>query len=181
MKKILAFGASSSKQSINKKLAEHAASLMEGVEVITLDLNDFEMPIYSVDKHEEIGIPAAAVTFKKHIAEADGIILSIAEHNGTYTAAFKNIYDWASKVEQNMWLEKPMLLLSTSPGGRGGITALNIAVERFGYMGGKVVGSLAVPSFYDNFSDNEGLTHQELKTSLAELVSTLAEQLTTEG
>ncbi len=177
MKKILAFGASSSRKSINKKLAEYAASLMEGVELITLDLNDYEMPIYSVDKQEEIGIPEAAVRFKKHIAEADGIILSIAEHNGTYTAAFKNIYDWASKVEKSMWLDKDLVLLSASPGGRGGITALEIAVERFGYMGGKVVGSLAVPNFYDNYSDEDGLKDAELLSQLTKLVSSLSEKI----
>lgn len=177
MKKILAFGASSSKKSINKKMALYAASLMKGAEVTTLDLNDLEMPIYSVDRQEELGIPAAAVTFKKHIAEADAIILSIAEHNGTYTAAFKNIYDWASKVERNMWLDKPMLLLSTSPGGRGGITALEIAVERFGYMGGKVVGSLAVPSFYDNYSDEDGLKDSGLLAQLSGLVKSLDEKI----
>lgn len=179
MKKILAFGASSSKKSINQKLARYAATLMDGVEVSTIDLNDYEMPIYSVDRQSENGIPDAAVKFKKSIAEADGIILSLAEHNGTYTAAFKNIYDWASKVEKSMWLDKPMVLLSTSPGGRGGITALEIAVERFGYMGGKVVGSLAVPNFYDNYSEEEGLKDTSLHSQLSSLMKSLDEKLST--
>jgi len=46
MKKIIAFGASSSKTSINKKLATYAAHLFEGATVEVLDLNDYEMPIF---------------------------------------------------------------------------------------------------------------------------------------
>jgi len=177
MKKILAFGASNSTKSINQKLAKYAASLMDEIEVVAIDLNDFEMPIFSVERHEASGIPAPAKEFKKLIAEADGIILSIAEHNGTYTAVFKNLYDWASKVEKNMWLDKPMVLLATSPGGRGGTTALNIAVERFGFMGGRVLGSLAVPGFYDNFSDEDGLTEPKLKAQLEGLISNLQKEI----
>ena len=56
MKKIIAFGASSSKNSINKIFASHAASLVDGSESIILDLNDFEMPIFSVDRQDEFGI-----------------------------------------------------------------------------------------------------------------------------
>ena len=56
--KLLAFAASSSKKSINKRLVTYAASLLEGADVEGLDLNDFEMPLFSVDKEEELGHPA---------------------------------------------------------------------------------------------------------------------------
>ena len=49
MKKIVAFGASSSKKSINKDFATFVASQVKDVDVLVLDLNDFEMPIYSID------------------------------------------------------------------------------------------------------------------------------------
>ena len=48
MKKIVAFGASSSKKSINKQFASYAASLISDADSIIIDLNDFEMPIYSI-------------------------------------------------------------------------------------------------------------------------------------
>ena len=56
-KTILAFGASNSKQSINKKLAKFAADQVADAAVQFLDLNDFEMPIYSIDRQNESGIP----------------------------------------------------------------------------------------------------------------------------
>ena len=42
MKKIVAFGASSSKKSINKQFASYAASLISDADSIIIDLNDFE-------------------------------------------------------------------------------------------------------------------------------------------
>ena len=52
MKKIIAFGASSSKQSINKQLATYAANQFENTSIEILDLNDYEMPIFSIDKEK---------------------------------------------------------------------------------------------------------------------------------
>ncbi len=178
MKKILAFGASSSKKSINKRLASYAASLVQNAEVNIIDMNDYEMPLYSIDREQEKGPPAAAVRFKKQVAEADAIIISFAEHNGTYTVAYKNVLDWATRVEKDMWMGKPMLLLSTSPGGRGAIGILNIATTSYAYLNGKVLGSLAVPSFDENFSET-GLKDAELQKQLEELIATLDQELLT--
>ena len=93
---------------------------MKNVQIDSIDLNDFEMPIFSIDKEKNTGIPNQAHTFKEKIRNAEGIIISFAEHNGSYSVAFKNIFDWASRIEKSMWLNKPMFLLATSPGGRGG-------------------------------------------------------------
>ena len=60
MNKLLAFGASSSRKSKNKKLASYVANRMAPMEAILIDLNEFEMPIYSEDREQEIGIPDKA-------------------------------------------------------------------------------------------------------------------------
>ena len=94
MKKILTIGASSSSKSINRIFANFAAkSLGIECEIKELVLTDFEMPIYSEDKQNNSGIPKKAIDFKKEIYQADALVISLAEHNGSYTAAFKNIYD----------------------------------------------------------------------------------------
>ena len=131
MKKIVAFGASSSTKSINKRFSVYASNQFNGVDKLILDLNDFEMPIYSQDKENEFGIPKEALKFYNILKESDGIIISFAEHNGSYTAAFKNIYDWISVIENDVWCSKPILLLSTSTGARGGRTVLESAHDRF--------------------------------------------------
>ena len=97
MKRIVAIGASSSSNSINKKFASYAANLVSlKKEVIELDLRQYEMPIYSEDLQNRSGIPKKAFDFKGEISNSDALVISLAEHNGSYTAAFKNIYDWIS-------------------------------------------------------------------------------------
>ena len=162
MKNILSFGASNSTSSINRKLAEWAAAQVEDGTVTTLDLNDFEMPIYSPEREKE-GAPKEAQEFKKLLENADGIIISFAEYNGSYTSAFKNIIDWASRLEGKLWSNKPMLLLATSPGGRGGQLVLEAAQKTAPHMGGRVLGSFSLPSYHSNFSPEQGITDAELK------------------
>jgi chromate reductase, NAD(P)H dehydrogenase (quinone) len=168
---ILAFAASNSKKSINKKLVTYAANLVKNANVEILDLNDYEMPIYSVDKESENGIPQLAQDFYNKLGYADLIMISFAEHNGSYTAAFKNIFDWASRVNSKTFQNKPMLLLSTSPGPRGGATVLDIAKNRFPFQGGNVVGSFTLPSFNDNFEDEKGIINEDFKASLQQIIT----------
>lgn len=147
MKKIIAFGGSSSKNSINKQLATYVANLFPNAYVEVLDLNEYEMPIFSVDREKEHGIHPLAQDFYAKIGEADLIVLSLAEHNGAYSSAFKNILDWASRINNKTFQQKPMLLLATSPGARGGASVLDIATKRFPFQGADLKGSFSLPTF----------------------------------
>ena len=167
-KKILAFGASNSKNSINKKFATFAANQIADAEITLLDLNDFEMPIYSIDREQEGGIPDLAKQFKSHIQNADGIIVSLAEHNGSFTAAYKNIYDWMSRLEGSVWEQQTMFLLSTSPGGRGGKTVLDAALSIYQWGNKNIVAHFSLPAFQKNFSVEGGITDTDLLTSFKE-------------
>lgn len=178
MLKVLAFGASSSRQSINKQLATFAAEQFTGYEINVLDLNDFEMPLYSIDKERENGIPAQAHTFQSLISASDLIIISFAEHNGSYAAVFKNLMDWTSRIGQKIWAEKPMFLLSTSPGKRGGMGVLEIAAKKAGYMGGQVIAQFSLPSFMANFTVEEGIVAPDLATAFQEQLHIVKDYLT---
>lgn len=173
MKKIIALGASSSKNSINKQLAIYAANLFSNATVEILDLNNYEMPIYSVDKEKENGIPVLAEEFYTKIGSADLIVLSLAEHNGAYSSAFKNILDWASRINAKTFQQKPMLLLATSPGPRGGSTVLEIAKNRFPFQGADLKGSFSLPNFNENFDAENGITNPELKSELLKIVNSI--------
>lgn len=176
MKKVIALGGSNSKNSINKTLAVHAANMLKETEVKELDLNEYNLPLYGIDLETESGIPQDAHNLLNEIKEADGVVLSLAEHNGAYSTAFKNAYDWMSRIDGKLWSEKPMLLMATSPGARGGATVLEIAKGRFPYMGGNIVADLSFPSFFDNFKEgviaDENLNKQ-LQTSVDKLQQAL--------
>ena len=176
MKKILAFGASNSKTSINKQLATYASSLLKNTEVEVLDLNDFDVPTYSVDLEGKSGIPDNAQQFLNKITASDGLIISLAEHNGAYTAIFKSLFDWTSRINVKLFQQKPMLLMSTSPGARGGQSVFEIAENRFPIHDANIVAKFSLPSFNDNFKE-EKIVDADLNTSLVEAVNTLAERL----
>ena len=163
MKKIIIIGASSSSNSINRKLANYAAnSISVNKEVVELDLRSYEMPIYSEDLHRSSGIPEKALKFKREISNSDALVISLAEHNGSYTAAFKNIYDWISIIEADVWCSKPILLLSTSTGARGGETVLETAYKRFSRNYKHEIPFFSLPSFNDNFDSVEGIINIRL-------------------
>lgn len=168
MRKILAFAGSTSSTSINKKLATFAAENLENTHFDIIDLRDFPMEIYSSDA-EKIGFPENAKKFTALLEIYDGFILSLAEHNGSYSAAFKNIFDWSSRINSNIFRNKPLLLMATSPGARGGLTVLESGIDRFARMGAATVISFSLPSFDDNFKDRK-IVNESLLSSLKEKV-----------
>ncbi len=170
MKNIIAFAGSNSKKSINKQLAIYASSLVQNVSVSILDLNDFELPLYGIDLENEHGIPDNAHKFLDLIRATDGIIISLAEHNGVYTTAFKNIFDWISRIDNNLWSEKPMLLMAASPGGRGGLSVLEIAEGKFPRMGANLTSVFSLPFFHKNFIEGK-ITDEDLDNKLNQAIS----------
>ncbi|MCX8473363.1 MAG: NAD(P)H-dependent oxidoreductase [Sediminibacterium sp.] len=163
MKKILAFGGSNSKHSINQKFATYTAQLFSSkASIFSINIADFETSIYSIDAEKKSGIPEIIVRFYDHIEQADFIIISLAEYNGSYTTAFKNIIDWTSRYKKDFLKDKPLFLLSTSPGSRGGINVMDAALSRFKIFGAHIIEHFSLPFYDKNFDPNLGIIDQEL-------------------
>lgn len=176
MKNIVTIGGSTSKNSINKIFAEYAGDLLQNVHLTKLDLNDFDMPLFSVDLQAEKGFSEGIKKLNTIIENADGFVISLAEHNGAYSAAFKNAFDWLSRINSKVWRDKPMLLLSTSPGVRGGASVLEIARNRFPFNGGNIVASMSFPSFNDNFIAGD-IVNKDLKSQLLDVVEEFEKEI----
>lgn len=172
--KLLAFAASNSTKSINKKLASYAAGLVEGAQVELLDLNDFELPLYSPDREAQLGHPDLAKAFLQKIADSDAILISFAEHNGSYSAAYKNLFDWCSRINPKVYQNKPAVFLATSPGPGGAASVLAAAKASAPYFTANVKASLSVPRFNENFDAETGtIRNAELQKQLLDAVSLL--------
>lgn len=172
--KIIAFAGSPSKKSINKKLATYAAGLFKDATVEVLDLNDYEMPLFSVDKELTIGQHPYAKEFLDKLASADMLVVSLAENNGNYSAAFKNVFDWCSRIDKNVFQEKPMLLMATSPGGRGGASVLEIAKNAFPRYGATIKDTFSLPLFNENFDTKKmEISNPELDQQLKEIIKNI--------
>lgn len=174
--KILAIAGSNSDTSINKMLVTYAASLIPNAEVEIVDMNAFEMPIYKHQREVESGVPQEAKKLADKIDAADILLVSLSEHNGTYSSAFKNVFDWTSRIkERAVWNEKPMLLMATAPGGRGGLGVLEAAEKRFPLHGGNIIETFSLPFFNDNFNrESLSISNEEKNNELKEKMSKIA-------
>ncbi len=133
------------------------------------------MPIYSAER-EAAGIPELAQQLVDKIGAVDAVIVSFAEHNGSYSAAWKNTYDWASRLGMQVYQGRKVAMLATAPGPRGGAGVLESATTVAPFFGAELVGSLSVPSFNDNFDSDAGeLVNPELRSQLEALLSKLAD------
>lgn len=160
--KITAFAGSNSSKSINKRLVEYTLKSFPEFEINLLDINDLEIPIYSMDREKNTGIPEKAYEFRAQLAQSDAIICSLAEHNRAYTVAFRYIFDWCSRIDLNTFANKPMLLMSTSPGGFEGGNVMNLAKAFFPKSGANIIETFSLPSFYQNFPEAD-IVNEELQ------------------
>jgi NAD(P)H-dependent FMN reductase len=175
MKKIIAITGSNNPDSINEKFVRYIISEFPHTGIEFVDLKDFNVPIYS-QAIEEMGIPEKIKKLFQIFTEADGFILASPEHNGLPSAFLKNIIDWLSRIDQQFFGQKPILLLSTSPGVTGGRTHLQLLAGLVGRWGGNLVGQYSLGSFAENFDvgKKEIVTHS-IREKLDELISSLVE------
>lgn len=169
--KILAFAGSISSDSINKKLVEFAVTKFENAEVELVDLNDYEMPFFSSQKEKEMGYHPLAQKFAEKIDAADLIIMSLAEYNSAYTAAFKNVFDWVSRIkERTAFGDKPVFLLSTATGNGGGKNVSEVFMKRAPFSGAKVLTNFVLPRFKETFETGKGIIDEGKRTEFEEKV-----------
>lgn len=157
MSKIIAFSGSNSENSINDKLLRYTLNFVSKNEVNYIDLKPLNVPVYSETLENSDGIPEDIKNLKSKIKEADALIVAVNEHNGTMSAFFKNITDWLSRSDGKYLQGKPIFLMSTSPGEGGAKSSLEYTTNNFHKFGGVVIHQYSLPSFGDNFS-NENLT-----------------------
>ncbi len=172
--KILAFAGSNSTVSINKKLVTFSSTFFPDDEVEILDLNDYEISLYKREVEIEKGIPKPAENFAGKIDECDLILLSTPEHNGNFPAVFKNLMDWISRMKgRKIFNGKPMFLMATSDGARGGARVLEIAEKRFPFDGAEILETFSLPKFSENFNEEKGIINEEKYKELKEKIENI--------
>jgi chromate reductase len=120
--KLLGLSGSIRKASTNTMILQTLAEQLGSRASLTVfPLND--VPIYNEDL-EGAQTPDAVRALKAAISEADGLILCSPEYNHGMPGMLKNALDWASRpVGASPLRDKPVLLMSSSPGSVGGARA----------------------------------------------------------
>lgn len=115
--KLLGISGATRTGSTNSKLLKEAARLF-GDNIYT-EAN-IRFPLYDGDDEEAHGIPEAVKALEAQIAEADAVLISTPEYNKGPSGALKNALDWVSRVEGNVWANKPVAVMSAAAGRAGG-------------------------------------------------------------
>jgi chromate reductase len=148
--RVLGIAGSLRSGSLNRELLRLAAlSAPDGVEFETWDgLRD--IPPYDTD-HEETD-PVAVAEFREAVRAADAVLIVTPEYNGSVPGQLKNALDWASRPEvlTSVFRNKPVAVMSASPGMFGAVWAAADLKRILGLMGARVAGSeFALPRAHE--------------------------------
>ncbi|WP_419211239.1 NADPH-dependent FMN reductase [Maribacter sp. X9] len=177
MSYVLAFTGSNSSTSINYKLLEYTASLLQDEKIGVLNMVDYPFPMYSEDYEKENGHSNSLVELMNEIRNAKGLIIAVNEHNGYPSAYFKNLLDWLSRVDQKFLIDKKIFLMAASPGGRGAVGALEAAEKMLIRFKGEVVEKFSLPNYGQNFDEKNGIINGDLAKSHKEKLNSFSEAI----
>jgi NAD(P)H-dependent FMN reductase len=167
MSTILAFAGSNSSTSINHQLVTYLTTQLQQTSFELFKLSDMDLIVYSEDEQRENGFPSSINQVYKHIQAADGLLISVNEHNSNPSAFFKNVLDWLSRLDRKFLDGKKVFLLSASTGARGGIGALEVVEKLIPRFGGEVSLTYSFPSFKENFSSEEAkISNEEINNEI---------------
>ncbi|MCV2886003.1 NAD(P)H-dependent oxidoreductase [Aestuariibacter sp. AA17] len=185
MIKIVAFAGSGRRDSVNKKVVKVAAegAREAGAEVTIVNLEDYDMPIFTEDLEAEKGMHEGGQRFKELLMESDGFLIASPEYNSAYSALFKNAIDWASRKVGD---EKPLAaykgkvaaIMAASPGALGGmrvLVPLRMLMENLGTM--VLPTQKSVPKAFEKFDENGNITDEKLDAALKNLGRELVDTL----
>ena len=135
--RILVFGASLRRGSLNDRLAALAASVAEqkGAVVNLAGMSDFDCPSYDQDVEQDEGIPVGAQRLREQLVSSDAFVVASPEYNASVPGVLKNVIDWTSRFRPQPFNGRQGLLMSASPsmaGGNRGLWALRVPLEHLG-------------------------------------------------
>lgn len=168
--KTIAFAGSNSSKSINKQLT--LALLKNHPEVDFIDIQNWNIPLYSEDIQNNEGFPDLINSLAEKITQANKVIITVNEHNSNVSAFMKNILDWLSRHSKKIFSEKEILVLSTSNGQRGGLSANEFTVSFCSRNGSEDVQGFTFPAFSENFDvTSQQISNSERKDEFESLIS----------
>jgi chromate reductase, NAD(P)H dehydrogenase (quinone) len=79
-----------------------------------------EFPLYNADVQNSSGFPAPVQTLADAIRAADGVIFVSPEYNYSIPGGLKNAIDWVSRLPNQPFANKPVMMISAAAGILGG-------------------------------------------------------------
>ena len=167
--KVLLFAASLRKDSLNRRLIELVAPMLEkrDIEIDRAAMSDFDCPFYDGDAEDARGIPEGATRLRDRLNAADAFIISSPEYNASMPGILKNLIDWVSRFRPQPFNGKQAFLMSASPsmvGGNRGLWSLRIPLE---HLGARVYPDMfSLAQAHTAFKEDGNLSHETLQKRL---------------
>jgi chromate reductase, NAD(P)H dehydrogenase (quinone) len=177
--RVLGIAGSLRRDSHNRTLLRAAATLLPP----TAEFVEYEglasLPAYNEDIDTPLA-PAPVAALRRAIADANALIISTPEYNGSVPGPLKNALDWASRPwPDNCLRGKHVYVIGASTGLFGAVWAQAEVRTVLTTIGAKVIDQeLPVGEAQDAFDERGRLKDPQLRDRLAKFVTTLLEQAT---
>jgi chromate reductase len=131
-----------------------------------------EMPLYNADLQAQ-GFPKPVTDMAEAIRKADGVIICSPEYNYSVPGVLKNAIDWISRLPEQPFAGKPVLIQSASPGIIGGarmqyhLRQVMVFVEALVFNKPEVIIGQAQAKFDQNLKLADPTTRDLIKQQLA--------------
>lgn len=123
---VLIIAGSSRSESVNRKLQQRICEVAEadGRACYAYQAAELDAPIYNGDDEQENGVPSNIQKLASAINDATKVVIVTPEYNSSIPPLLKNAIDWTTRLEQNPWVGKTVLLAGASPGRLGAMRAM---------------------------------------------------------
>ena len=162
--KTLLFSGSNSDTSINEQVIKNIYKYHQE-DCAYFDIKEIDVPIFKEqNKHN---MPSDIIAFVNLLKEHDKFIISTPEYNGNPTPFFKNIFDWCSIHDRDFLKGKKCIVISASPGARGGAGSNKVISTMFGFFGVEVLDNITIGLFEEKYQDGN-IVNEELLNEMIE-------------
>lgn len=172
---ILGIAGSLRKESFNRMALKAAQQLVPAdTHIEVFDLRG--IPPFNQD--EEKNPPDAVTEFKQRIRAADAILLATPEYNYSVPGVLKNAIDYASRpYGDNAWKDKPVAIISASPGMFGGARAQYHLRQSFVFLNMHPVNQpeVMIGKAHEKFDANGNLTDEVARKLISQLLQNLVD------
>jgi len=124
--------------------------------------------LYNQDLDGE-SVPEIVAALRAAIAEADGVIIASPEHNHSYSAAAKNLVDWASRpLMKGPIIGKRSMVIVAGPGPGGGVHCIAAMSELLTLLRGTVVAAVGIAGVHEKLAtDSDTVIDADLAAQLS--------------
>ncbi|MDT7526057.1 MULTISPECIES: NADPH-dependent FMN reductase [Pseudidiomarina] len=118
---LLIIAGSSREDSINAVLQQRIAAVATaaGEACHLYAAADLDAPLYQGDYEQENGVPSNIQKLATAINDVTKVIIVSPEYNSSIPPLLKNAIDWSTRLPQNPWQGKTVLLAGAAPGRLG--------------------------------------------------------------